>query len=338
MSNMIAAKHEKYWQRGRDFLGVEYPLIAGAMTWISTSGLVKAVAGAGAFGVLAAGNMPPDILEQEVRDLQSCGCRFAVNLITIAPNYLSHLQKVSSWRVPYIVFAGSFPRQEEVRIAKESGAKVLCFASNDSIAERMIAYGADALILEGSEAGGHIGHVSTIVLIQQVLFHYPQLPVFVAGGIATGQMVAHLLLMGSAGVQMGTIFAMAEESPCHPAFKERFRKARAREAYATPQYSSALPVVAVRALKNKGSDEFGRLQLELIQKLERGEISRIQAQYEVEKYWVGALRRAVQEGDVEHGSLMAGQSVGLIQDTKPVKEIVKGLVLEAEETFTKLGL
>ncbi|MDD8012843.1 MAG: nitronate monooxygenase family protein [Acidobacteriota bacterium] len=335
---MIAKKHQKYWQRGRDFLGVEYPLIAGAMTWISTSGLVKSVAGAGAFGVLAAGNMPAAVLEQEVMELKASGCRFAVNLITIAPNYLSHLEKVASWNVPYIVFAGSFPRQEEVRIAKESGARVLCFASNDSIAERMIAYGADALILEGSEAGGHIGHVSTIVLIQQVLFHYPQLPVFVAGGIASGRMIAHLLLMGAAGVQMGTIFAMAEESPAHPAFKEKFRKARSREAFATPQYSSALPVVAVRALKNKGSEEFGRLQLELIQKLERGEIHRTQAQFEVEKYWVGALRRAVQDGDVEYGSLMAGQSVGLIHDTKSVKEIVGRLVAEAEETFFKLGL
>jgi enoyl-[acyl-carrier protein] reductase II len=335
---MIAKKHEKYWQRGRDFLGVKYPLVAGAMTWISTSALVKAVSDAGAFGVLAAGSMPSDILEQEVKALQEDGCKFAVNLITIAPNYAAHLEKVASWRVPYIVFAGSFPHQEEVRIAKESGAKVMCFASNDSIAERMIAYGADALILEGSEAGGHIGHVSTIVLIQQVLFHYPQLPIFVAGGIATGKMVAHLLLMGAAGVQLGTLFAMAEESPAHPAFKERFRRARAREAFATPQYSSALPVVAVRALKNKGSEEFGRLQLELIRKLEDGEIHRNQAQHEVEKYWVGALRRAVQEGDVEYGSLMAGQSVGLIRDSKPVKEIVNGLVQEAEETFSKLGL
>ncbi len=335
---MIAKKHLKYWQRGRAFLGVEYPLIAGAMTWISTSALVKAVADAGAFGVLAAGNLPVDVLEQEVKALRKDKCRFAVNLITIAPNYLSHLGKVASWKVPYIVFAGSFPRQEEVKIAKESGARVLCFASNDSIAERMIAYGADALILEGSEAGGHIGHVSTMVLIQQVLFHYPQLPIFVGGGIASGRMVAHLLLMGAAGVQMGTLFAMAEESPAHPAFKERFRKARAREAFATPQYSSALPVVAVRALKNKGSEEFGRLQLELIKKLEKGEIHRTDAQYEVEKYWVGALRRAVQDGDVEHGSLMAGQSVGLIRETKPVKDIVGGLVREAEETFTSLGL
>ncbi|MBN2345283.1 MAG: nitronate monooxygenase, partial [Candidatus Aminicenantes bacterium] len=146
---MIAKNHEKYWQRGRDFLGVEYPLIAGAMTWISTSGLVRAVAEAGAFGVLAAGNMPAEILEREVKILQKAGCRFAVNLITIAPNYLDHLEKVASWRVPYVVFAGSFPRQEEVGIAKQSGARVLCFASNDSIAERMIAYGADALVLEG---------------------------------------------------------------------------------------------------------------------------------------------------------------------------------------------
>jgi len=335
---MIAKKHEKFWSRGRDFLGVKYPLIAGAMTWISTSGLVKAMADAGAFGVLAAGNMPPDVLEREVKALREDGCNFAVNLITIAPNYLAHLEKVASFRVPYIVFAGSFPRHEEVKAAKQSGARVLCFASNDSIAERMIAYGADALILEGSEAGGHIGHVSTIVLIQQVLFHYPQIPVFVAGGVASGRMIAHLLLMGAAGVQMGTIFAMAEESPAHPAFKERFRKARAREAFATPQYSSALPVVAVRALKNKGSEEFGKLQLELIKKLERGEIHRAQAQYEVEKYWVGALRRAVQDGDVEYGSLMAGQSVGLIHETRPVKEIVKDLVLEAEGTFSKLGL
>ena len=335
---MIAKKHEKFWSRGRDFLGVKYPLIAGAMTWISTSGLVKAVADAGAFGVLAAGNMPPDVLEQEVKALRKAGCSFAVNLITIAPNYLAHLERVASFRVPYIVFAGSFPRQEEVKAAKESGARVLCFASNDSIAERMIAYGADALVLEGSEAGGHIGHVSTIVLIQQVLFHYPQLPVFVAGGIATGRMTAHLLLMGATGVQMGTLFAMAAESPAHPAFKERFRRARAREAFATPQYSSALPVVAVRALKNRGSEEFGRLQLDLVRKLEKGEIHRAQAQHEVEKYWVGALRRAVQEGDVEYGSLMAGQSVGLIRETKPVKNIVQDLVREAEETFASLGL
>ena len=117
-------------------------------------------------------------------------------------------------------------------------------------------------------------------------------------------------------------------------FKERFRKARAREAFATPQYDSALPVVAVRALRNKGTDEFGKLQFDLIGKLRRGEINRIQAQYEVEKYWVGALRRAVQEGDTEFGSLMAGQSVGLVDKIKPVGSIIEDLVREAENTLS----
>jgi len=335
---MIKLKHMQYWRRGRAFLGVEYPLISGAMTWISDSRLVRAVSDAGAFGVLAAGNMPVESLEQEIQILLQAKAHFAVNLITIAPNYLSHLERITTLKVPYIVFAGSFPRQEEVRQAKARGARVMCFASTDSIAERMIAYGADALILEGSEAGGHIGHVSTIVLIQQVLFQFPNIPIFIAGGIATGRMIAHLLLMGAAGAQLGTIFAMSEESPAHPRFKERYKKARAREAFATPQYDSSLPVVAVRALKNKGTDEFGKLQLELIQKLRRNEISRLEAQYQVENYWVGALRRAVQEGDVETGSLMAGQSVGLVGEIRPVKDIIRNLVSDAEETFTSLGL
>jgi enoyl-[acyl-carrier protein] reductase II len=308
------------------------------MTWISNAELVRAVAAAGGFGVLAAGNMPLEWLSTEVKKLQKDALSFGVNLITIAPNYQSHLAQVCDLKVPLVIFAGSFPRREEVKTAKAAGIRVMCFASTDSIAERMIDYGADALILEGSEAGGHIGHVSTIVLIQQVLFRFADIPIFVAGGIASGRMIAHLLLMGAAGVQMGTIFAMSAESPAHPLFKERFRKARAREAMATPQYDSALPVVAVRALKNRGTAEFGKLQLELVIKLKKGEISRVEAQYQVERYWMGALRRAVQEGDVEGGSLMAGQSVGLVSASKPVRTIIEELLREAEETFDRLGI
>ncbi|MBN2135922.1 MAG: nitronate monooxygenase, partial [Acidobacteria bacterium] len=310
--------------------------ISGAMTWISDSGLVKAISEAGGFGVLAAGNMPVELLEQEVKTLKDAGVKFAVNLITIAPNYRSHLDMISQMEVPTIVFAGSFPRASEVKKAKDSGANVMTFASTESIAERMIGAGTDALILEGSEAGGHIGHVSTIVLIQQVLFKFDQVPVFVAGGIATGRMIAHLLLMGAAGVQLGTIFAMSEESPAHAAFKKRFAKARAREAFATPQYDSSLPVVAVRAISNKGTKEFGQLQLELLKKMKAGDINRVDAQYEVEKYWVGALRKAVVDGDINFGSLMAGQSVGLVNQVKPVKAIIEELVSKAEKTFDKV--
>ncbi|MCK4889096.1 MAG: nitronate monooxygenase, partial [Candidatus Aminicenantes bacterium] len=247
----------KYWKQGQEFLGVKYPVISGAMTWISDSRLVKAVSDAGGFGVLAAGNMPTDLFKEELKKLKEMKANFASNLITIAPNYTDHLQASIDFGVDHIVFAGSFPRKSEIKIAKDSGAKVTCFASTESIAQRMIDYGTDALILEGSEAGGHIGHVSTIVLIQQVLFKFPDIPIFVAGGIATGEMISHLFMMGASGVQMGTIFAMSEESPAHPAFKERYMKARSREAMSTPQYDSALPVVAVRALKNQGMDNFG---------------------------------------------------------------------------------
>lgn len=320
-----------HWKRGQEFLGVEYPIISGAMTWISDFNLVKAVSNAGGLGVLAGGNMPPDLFCEEVSRLHDANIPYAVNLITLAPNYKEHLKCTRSLEAPIVFFAGSFPRKSEIQMVKEAGCKTICFASTESIATRMIEYGADALVLEGSEAGGHIGHVSTLVLIQQVLFNFPDIPIFVAGGIATGKMIAHLFLMGACGVQMGTIFAMAEESPAHPVFKERFRRARSREAFSTPQYDSALPVVAVRALKNKGHDDFGKLQLVLLEKLKKGEISRIDAQYEVEGFWAGALRKAVQDGDIDHGSLMAGQSVGLVDEVKSVRRIITDLTADAEE-------
>ena len=194
----------------------------------------------------------------------------------------------------------------------------------------MIRFGADAIILEGSEAGGHIGHVSSMILIQQLLFKYADtVPIFVAGGVATGKMMAHLMLMGAAGVQLGTRFVMTEECSVHPKFKEVFIKANARDAVATPQYDSKLPVVAVRALKNKGMQKFGALQLRLLRELEAGTIHRQQAQEEVERYWVGALRKAAVEGDVDGGSLMAGQAVGLMDKVTPISDMVCELLNDA---------
>lgn len=334
---MKTLKDFSYWKCGQDFLGVQFPVISGAMTWISDSKLVNAVSEAGGLGALAAGNMPVELLEKEIKILKDSGVQYAVNLITIAPLYQDHLKLVAEMKVPIVFFAGSFPSKNELQSVKVSGAKTICFASTESIAQRMISYGADALVLEGSEAGGHIGYVSTMVLLQQVLFKVPQVPIIVAGGIATGKMMAHLFMMGACGVQLGTLFAVAEESPAHADFKERFIRARSREAFATPQYDSTLPVVGVRAIKNKGTQEFGKLQLELIQKLRNNEISRKDAQFEVETYWVGALRQAVQNGDLEHGSLMAGQSVGLVEEVKTVKATIDDLVNEADKEFTRVG-
>ncbi len=329
---------KKLIKRGSEFLNCEYPIMCGAMTWISEPKLVSAVSNNGGFGCLAGGNAPTDILLKSIEETRSLTDKpFGVNLITIAPAYREHLAMLKDIRLPYVIFAGSFPRDKEIEIAKASGAKVLCFASTQSIAERMIRYGADALILEGSEAGGHIGHVSTTILLQQVLFKFgDQLPVFVAGGMGTGKMIAHVMLMGAAGAQLGTRFVMTEESNVHPAFKDVFMRANARDAVSTPQYDSKLPVVAVRALKNKGMAKFGELQLRLLMEMQEGKIHREQAQMEVEKYWIGALRRAAIEGDVEGGSLMAGQSVGLLDKIMTIRELIDELVTEADAELMKM--
>jgi len=327
------------WKKGKDFLGVEYPIISGGMTWISNYNLVKAIGDNGAFPVLAGGNMPPEMLKEELtKCVNNMKTPFAVNLITIAPNYKQHLDIVKDIDVPFVVFAGSFPSKDDVEMMRESGKKTFAFASTDSIARRMINYGVDALILEGSEAGGHIGHVSLTILLQQVLFEYRDIPIFVAGGIAKGNIMAHLLLMGAYGVQLGTRFVMSEECTAHPAFKQAFKRAKARQAISTPQYDSKLPVVAVRALKNKAMDTFGKLQLELLKKLEAGELDREKAQYEVENYWIGSLRDAVVDGDIEKGSLMAGQSVGLVTKIQPIKEILEEMSFEAEKELQRVKL
>lgn len=327
----------RIWSKGKEFLGTELPIMCGAMTWISDPNLVSRMSNLGAFGVLAAGNMPPDLFHQYVQQTRELTDRpFAGNVITIAPNYLEHLDILCREKVGHIVFAGSLPRGSEVEKAKASGAKVLCFASTSSIAKRMISYGADALILEGSEAGGHIGHVSTVVLLQEILFAFDDLPIFVAGGISSGRMIAHLSLMGAAGAQMGTRFVMAEECNAHEKFKEIFIRARAREAISTPQYSHKLPVVSVRALNNHAMTHFGELQLDLLEQLNRDELTRQEAQFKVEEYWVGSLRNAAVDGDVEHGSLMAGQSVGMLKKVQPLREILQDLVDEADEGLARV--
>jgi len=326
------------WKRGQDFLGCEVPVMCGAMTWISDPQLVSTVGNMGGFASLAGGNMPPEMFADVIDETRSLTDRpFSANIIVIAPNYKDHLEICCEKKMSHIVFAGSIPRQSDVQKAKDSGAKVICFASTASMAKRMIRFGADALVLEGSEAGGHIGHVSTVVLLQDILFEYAdQLPIFVAGGIAQGDMIGHLCLMGAAGAQLGTRFVVAEECQAHPNFKQAFIKARAREAISTPQYSSRLPVVAVRALRNKAMDNFGDLQMELLDKLGKGDMNRVEAQFEVEKYWVGSLRDGAVDGDVEKGSLMAGQSVGLIDKVQPMREILQQLVDEADAAVGKV--
>lgn len=307
------------------------------MTWISDHKLVAAIGAAGGFGQLAGGNAPAEVVRDEIIATRDATDKpFGVNLITIAPNFRSQLDLVCEMNCKWVTFAGATPSRPDIARAKDSGARVFCFAPTESLALKLVDLGVDGLVLEGSEAGGHIGPVALNVLLQQILFVVDSVPVFVAGGIATGKMMAHLLMMGAAGIQMGTRFVLSDECCAHPAFKESFKKARARDAMATPQFDSRLPVVPVRALKNSGTLEFGKLQYELLHKLDNDIIDRETAQMEVEKFWVGALRSAVIDGDVKQGSLMAGQSVGLVNEIKPIAGIIQEFVGDAEQTMREL--
>ena len=336
---MMRKKLDALWSEGKNFLGTELPILAGAMSWISDSRFVASVCNHGAFGCLAAGNMPPKSLNEEICALKDLTDKpFGVNLITIAPNYQDHLKVSLANHVPFVIFAGSYPRRPEIQVAKDAGTRVISFASTETLARRLIDTGVDALILEGSEAGGHVGHVSLGILLQQVLFKVNDVPIFVAGGIAHGAYMTHLLLMGAAGIQMGTFFVMTDECRTHQNFKQAFAKARAREAVSTPQISSDLKVIPVRALRNKGLDEFNQLQMDLIQKRKKRLISHSEAQFEVENYWTGALRRAVQDGDVERGSLMAGQSVGLVDRCQPLHEALNRFLMEADAELDRIKI
>jgi len=328
---------DRFFDRGRKFLGCRYPIMCGAMTWVSDPKLVTAVGNAGGFGLLAGGNAPLEVLEKQIIETTQLSKNpFGVNLITLAPVYKDQLDLVCRMNCRFIVFAGGIPKLKEMEQAKNSGAKVICFAPTALLAHKLIERGADALILEGSEAGGHIGPVALSVLIRQILFEVEDVPIFIAGGIATGRMLGHLLMMGAAGIQMGTRFVMAEECNAHENFKKVFERARARDAMATPQFDSRLPVIPVRALKNEGTIEFGKLQLELLYKLDNHLMEREEAQFEVEKFWVGALRDAVVDGDVQRGSLMAGQSVGLVDRIQPLQSIIAEMIDEAEAELQRL--
>jgi len=328
----------KFFKRGADFLGCDLPFLCGGMTWVSDPKLVAAVSNAGGFAALACGNAPVAVIEQQIADTRDLTAKpFAVNLITLSPLFKEQLAAVCRAGVSHIVLAGGLPRPDAIATAKASGAKVICFAAADSIAKMMIKNGADALIIEGMEAGGHIGVTTTAILIQEILFQYAdRLPVFIAGGIATGKLSAHLFMMGAAGIQFGTLFAMSAESCAHPALKKAYADAASRDAVATPILDNRFAVPSVRALKNKGLDEFTRLQLDLIPKLDDGTLTKVEAAHRLENFWMGALRRAVLDGDTDRGSLMAGQSVGLIPASLPCADILSRLASDTEAEFVRI--
>lgn len=317
--------------RGCAFLGSDIAIMAGAMSWVSERNLVSAMSNAGGFGVIACGAMTPELLDTEIAATKALATRpFGVNLITMHPQLMDLIAVCAKHHVTHVVLAGGLPPSGSLDAIRASGAKVICFAPALSLAKKLIRSGVDALVIEGMEAGGHIGPVSTSVLVQEILPDVADhVPVFIAGGIARGETITAYLEMGAAGVQIGTRLVCATESVAHPAFKKAFIRASARDAIASVQIDPRLPVIPVRALKNAGTEEFTRKQVEVARMLDAGEVDMGQAQLEIEHYWAGALRRAVILGDVENGSLMAGQSVGMVKAEEPIADILAQLMSEA---------
>ncbi|MDP9085428.1 MAG: nitronate monooxygenase [Pseudomonadota bacterium] len=332
-----AQRLQRRMARGTEFLGSEVAILCGAMSWVSERHLVSAMSNAGGFGLIACGAMTPDLLDTEIAATKMMTSKpFGVNLITMHPQLFDLIAVCAKHKVTHVVLAGGLPPKGSLEAIKETGAKVICFAPALSLAKKLIRSGVDALVVEGMEAGGHIGPVSTSVLAQEILPEVAdQVPVFVAGGIGRGEAIAAYLDMGAAGVQLGTRFVCAQESIAHANFKKAFIRASARDAIASVQIDPRLPVIPVRALKNASSELFTAKQREVAQLLDEGKVAMGEAQLQIEHYWAGALRRAVIDGDVENGSLMAGQSVGMVTKEEPLAEIIATLMAEAAHALEK---
>ncbi len=327
---------DQLWARGARFLGCRYAILGGAMSWVSERHLVAAISEAGGFGVIACGSMGPEQLAAEIRGAQALTAKpFGVNLITMHPQIMDLIAVCRESGVGHVVLAGGLPPSAAVRAVKDGGAKLICFAPALVLARRLVRQGADALVIEGSEAGGHIGPVSLGVLAQEILPAVDEVPVFVAGGIGRGEAILAYLEMGASGAQLGTRFAAAEESIAHPRFKEAFVRAAARDALPSVQLDASFPVIPVRGLANAGARHFLEHQAETIRRFQAGDVSREAAQLAIEHFWAGALRRAVIEGDVEQGSVMAGQSVGMVTAVQPVAAIIAELVDQAAAALTR---
>jgi len=320
------------WQRGKDFLGTEHAILGGAMSWVSERNLVAAISNAGGFGVIACGSMTPDLLDGEITATKAMTQKpFAVNLITMHPMISDLIDVCLRHEISHVVLAGGIPAAVDIKRLKDGGIKVICFTPALILAKKLIRSGADAIVIEGSEAGGHIGPVSTSVLAQEILPFIEEVPVFVAGGIGRGEVMASYLEMGASGVQLGTLFVCATESIAHENFKKAFIRGNSRDAIISVQLDPRFPVIPVRALKNKASESFMQAQREIIARHQTGDVDMKEAQLAIEHYWAGALRKAVIDGDVESGSLMAGQIVGMVKKEQSTQEIIDSLVEQASQ-------
>jgi enoyl-[acyl-carrier protein] reductase II len=301
-----------------DLLGIEYPIIQGGMAWTATWELAAAVSNAGGLGIIGAGHMPTDLLRDQIRGAKAATDRpFGVNLMLLTPHIDELVQMVLDEGVAVVTTGAGNPGKYMTAL-QDKGIKVVPIAPSTALARRLEQGGADAIIGEGMEAGGHIGELTTMVLVPQ-LVDAVSIPVVAAGGIADGRGMAAAFALGAEGVQMGTRFMCATECTIHPDVKTRLIKARDRDTMVTG-YSTGHPV---RALKNKLAKE-----LEGLDRANKPE--------ELEALGMGRLALAMRQGDVEQGSLMAGQCSAMVSSVQPAADIVRELVDEFEAVVASL--
>ena len=300
-------------------LGIEHPIIQGGMAWTATAELAAAVSNAGGLGIIGAGHMPTDLLREQIRNAKAAtGRPFGVNLMLLTPHIDELVQLVLDEHVP-VVTTGAGNPGKYMSALKEQGIKVLPIAPSTALAKRMESIGADAIIGEGMEAGGHIGELTTMVLTPQ-LADAVSVPVVAAGGIADGRGMVAALALGAEGVQIGTRFMCAEECTIHPAVKEQVLRAKDRDTVVTGR-STGHPV---RVIKN-------RLAREIMQ------LDKANQPEEIEALGAGKLALAMRQGDTDMGSLMAGQSAAMVCRIEPAAAIIDEIVAEAQSLLASLS-
>ncbi|TZE83387.1 enoyl-[acyl-carrier-protein] reductase FabK [Calorimonas adulescens] len=302
-----------------DILGIEYPIIQGGMAWVATAELAAAVSNAGGLGIIGAGNATGEFVREQIKKARALTDKpFGVNVMLMSPFAEDVMKVVYEEKVPVITTGAGNPGKYIDKL-KGAGIKVLPVVPSVALAKRMEKEGVDAVIAEGTESGGHIGELTTMVLVPQVV-DAVKIPVIAAGGIADGRGLVASLVLGACGVQMGTRFVASVECTVNENYKRAIVKAKDRDTIVTGRPTGH----PVRVLKNKLTREYEKLE-------EQGASPEV-----LEQLGAGKLKAAAVDGDVENGSVMAGQIAGMIESIKPCKDIIDDIIKEAMELLNKM--
>ncbi|GIM31926.1 enoyl-[acyl-carrier-protein] reductase FabK [Paraclostridium bifermentans] len=303
-----------------ELLNIKYPIIQGGMAWVATAELAAGVSNAGGLGIIAAGNAPKEVIKEQIKKCRELTDKpFGVNVMLLSPFVDEIMDLIVEERVEVITTGAGNPAKYIERL-KEVNTKIIPVVPTIALAKRMEKHGADAVIVEGTEAGGHIGELTTMVLTPQVVDNV-NIPVIAAGGIADGKGLAAALCLGASGVQIGTRFICSDECIAHENYKNLILKSRDRDAIVTGR-STGHPV---RTLKNKLAKDILNMEKEGANPLD------------IDQKGVGSLRMAVVNGDVDNGSFMAGQIASYINDVKPCKQIIEDIMEESKSILSKIN-